>query len=78
MNMIGYARVSTSDQNTAAQVEKLQAAGCIDILGGRRRGRVARLVVQKNPALPIVRMNAENLVGEEKDRDAGSGRRQET
>ncbi len=31
MNMIGYARVSTGDQNTAAQVEKLQAAGCTAI-----------------------------------------------
>jgi DNA invertase Pin-like site-specific DNA recombinase len=31
MNMIGYARVSTGDQNTAAQVEQLQAAGCTEI-----------------------------------------------
>jgi DNA invertase Pin-like site-specific DNA recombinase len=31
MNMVGYARVSTDDQSTAAQVERLQAAGCRDI-----------------------------------------------
>jgi DNA invertase Pin-like site-specific DNA recombinase len=28
MNMVGYARVSTDDQSTAAQVERLTAAGC--------------------------------------------------
>jgi DNA invertase Pin-like site-specific DNA recombinase len=31
MNMIGYARCSSGDQSTAAQVEKLQAAGCEEI-----------------------------------------------
>jgi DNA invertase Pin-like site-specific DNA recombinase len=28
MKLVGYARVSTDDQSTAAQVERLQAAGC--------------------------------------------------
>jgi DNA invertase Pin-like site-specific DNA recombinase len=31
MNMVGYARVSTDDQSTVAQVERLQAAGCQNI-----------------------------------------------
>jgi DNA invertase Pin-like site-specific DNA recombinase len=31
MNIFGYARVSTGDQNTAAQVEQLQASGCTAI-----------------------------------------------
>jgi hypothetical protein len=38
-----------------------------------RRGRVARLVVQKNPALPVVGVDAENFIGKEQNRDARLG-----
>jgi DNA invertase Pin-like site-specific DNA recombinase len=44
VNLVGYARVSTTDQNTDTQVERLQAAGCTIIRtekasGGTREGR---------------------------------------
>jgi hypothetical protein len=42
-------------------------------VGGRDRSRVARLVIQKNPALPIVGLDPEHLVGKEQNRDAGLG-----
>ena len=35
--LIGYARVSTSDQDTAAQVAALQAAGCSTLAGAGSR-----------------------------------------
>lgn len=42
-------------------------------VGPRRRGGVPRLVIQKNPALPIVEMDAEDIVGKEQYRDAALG-----
>jgi DNA invertase Pin-like site-specific DNA recombinase len=54
--LIGYARVSTSEQETAAQVTALKAAGCEPIYreqasGGRwDRPELHRLLDQ--PALP--------------------------
>jgi len=50
MPLIGYARVSTEDQSTSAQVDALRAAGCAEIVeerasgGSRTRPALARLV----------------------------------
>jgi DNA invertase Pin-like site-specific DNA recombinase len=38
MHMVGYARVSTDDQSTVAQVEKLAAAGCEKIYKEKASG----------------------------------------
>lgn len=38
-HLIGYARVSTTDQETASQVEKLKAAGCTVIRAEKVSGR---------------------------------------
>jgi DNA invertase Pin-like site-specific DNA recombinase len=50
MPLIGYARVSTEDQSTSAQVDALQAAGCAEIVeerasgGSRTRPALARVL----------------------------------
>ena len=36
--LIGYARVSTSDQDYSAQVEKLKAAGCTKVYSEKQSG----------------------------------------
>ena len=39
-------------------------------VGRRHRGRVSRFVVEENPALPIVQLDAKDAVGKEQDRNA--------
>ncbi len=63
--LIGYARVSTDDQNCAAQVYELSQAGCTEIVqehasgADRRRPALARLVGAIGPGetLVIVRLD---------------------
>lgn len=58
--MIGYARVSTEGQSTAAQVEQLRAAGCEVILrenasgGDRDRPELARALATARPGDVLV------------------------
>lgn len=39
MSLIGFARVSTQDQNLDAQIESLTDAGCIEIIYGKQSGK---------------------------------------
>lgn len=63
--LIGYARVSTDDQNCAAQVHALQAAGCVEIVtehgsgADQHRPALARLLATLQPGevLTIVRLD---------------------
>src|SRR5205809_5340138 len=58
--VIGYARVSTEDQNLDGQLDALRAAGCAEILeerasgGDRARPVLARLLRQIGPGETIV------------------------
>lgn len=63
--LIGYARVSTHDQDCAAQVYELSQAGCSEIVqehasgADRRRPALARLVstIERGETLVIVRLD---------------------
>ena len=65
MRLIGYARVSTLEQSTAAQAKALREAGCRDIHeeqasgGDRSRPVLARLLarMQKGDTLVVVRID---------------------
>ncbi len=46
MTLIGYARVSTEEQNTAAQLDPLRAAGCLEVFEERASGG--------DPARPVL------------------------
>ncbi len=60
MPLIGYARVSTEDQNLAAQTDALRAAGCTDIVEERASGAdparpaLARLLARLAPGDTLV------------------------
>lgn len=63
--LVGYARVSTEDQSTAAQAEALRAAGCTEIHqeqasgGDRARPVLARTLarIRKGDTLVVVRID---------------------
>jgi len=65
MPLIGYARVSTEDQATAAQTDALRAAGCTDIVeerasgGSRTRPLLARALarIRAGDTLVVVRID---------------------
>lgn len=65
MTMIGYARVSTEDQSTEAQISELRAAGCQQILeenasGGDRSRPVLRRALERvrpGDTLVVVRID---------------------
>jgi DNA invertase Pin-like site-specific DNA recombinase len=60
MTLIGYARVSTDEQNTAAQTDVLRAAGCGEIFeerasgGDAARPALARAVARAGPGDTLV------------------------
>lgn len=60
MDMIGYARVSTGDQNLGGQIEALRAAGCTRIYeekasgGSRGRPRLAEALMAIQPGQTLV------------------------
>lgn len=49
MKTVGYARVSTDDQNTGLQIDALERAGCDSIL--EDRGHSGTILAKKRPAL---------------------------
>lgn len=63
--LIGYARVSTDDQDTAAQLDELRAAGCVTVLeehasgADRSRPVLARLLrdIARSETLVVVRLD---------------------
>jgi len=67
MPLIGYARVSTEDQNTAAQVDALQKAGCTVIYedtasgGSRDRPNLARALGRVGEGDTLIVMRIDRL-----------------
>src|SRR5580692_4896517 len=67
MPLIGYARVSTEDQDTAAQTDALRAAGCTDIVeerasgASRTRPLLARLLARILPGDTLVVVRIDRL-----------------
>ena len=65
MAIIGYARVSTEEQNTGAQIDALRAAGCADIFeerasgGDRARPVLARVIarIARGDTLVVARID---------------------
>lgn len=55
MSLIGYARVSTTDQDLTVQLEQLQAAGCDKIFSEKRSGTTTESRDQLVLALDYVR-----------------------
>ncbi len=64
-DILGYARVSTSEQNTSAQIERLQAAGALrvfeDVISGKQFDRpgLGELINHARPgdALCVIRLD---------------------
>src|SRR4051812_20770507 len=65
MPLIGYARVSTDEQNTGAQIDALRAAGCAEVVeergsgGSRTRPLLVRLLgrIRAGDTLVVVRID---------------------
>jgi hypothetical protein len=56
---VGYARVSTTDQNLDGQLEELQAAGCTKVYHEKLSGALTdrpqlRLLVRRSADLPAI------------------------
>lgn len=55
MSIVGYARVSTQDQDLAAQVDALEAAGAEKIYQGKQSGKSSRNLKKLDELLDYVR-----------------------
>ncbi len=55
MSLIGFARVSTQDQDLSAQLELLEKAGCVKIFNGKQSGKSDDNLLKLDNLLDYVR-----------------------